>query len=130
MIDTPTFGRYTELPVEQMTPEQQAGYRLLVDGPRGRLPGPYRAWVHNPKLVHAIAPLGDPFTPGQSALSEHEREIAVLVICRWWHDATLMGRQVRMNRVAFARRSAAVRDDRRYYILAKEAETDSASNPQ
>jgi 4-carboxymuconolactone decarboxylase len=45
MIDTPTFGRYTELPVEQMTPEQQAGYRLLVDGPRGRLPGPYRAWV-------------------------------------------------------------------------------------
>jgi hypothetical protein len=41
-----------------------------------------------------------------------------------------MGRQVRMNRVAFARRSAAVRDDRRYYILAKEAETDSASNPQ
>lgn len=45
MTDTPTFGRYTELPVEQMTPEPQAGYRLLVDGPRGRLPGPYRAWV-------------------------------------------------------------------------------------
>jgi 4-carboxymuconolactone decarboxylase len=84
MTDTPTFGRYTELPVEQMTPEQQAGYRLLVDGPRGRLPGPYRAWVHNPKLVHAIAPLGDHFTPGQSALSEREREIAVLVICNRW----------------------------------------------
>jgi 4-carboxymuconolactone decarboxylase len=84
MTDAPTFGRYTEISVERMTAEQQAGYRLLVDGPRGRLPGPYRVWVHNPKLVHAIAPLGDHFTPGQSALSEREREIAVLVICSTW----------------------------------------------
>ncbi len=80
MTETPTFGRYTELSVEQMTPEQQTGYRLLVDGARGRLPGPYRVWVHNPKLVHAIEPLGSHFTPGQSSLSEREREIAVLVI--------------------------------------------------
>ena len=84
MTDTPTFGRYTEMPVERMTAEQQAGYRLLVDGPRGRLLGPYRVWVHNPKLVQAIAPLGDHFTPAQSALSEREREIAVLVICSTW----------------------------------------------
>jgi 4-carboxymuconolactone decarboxylase len=84
MTDTPTFGRYAEIPAERMTAEQHAGYRLLVDGPRGRLPGPYRVWVHNPKLVHAVAPLGDHFTPGQSALSEREREIAVLVICSTW----------------------------------------------
>jgi 4-carboxymuconolactone decarboxylase len=84
MTDTPTFGRYTEIPVERMTAEQQAGYRLLVDGPRGRLPGPYRVWVHNPALVHAIAPLSNHFTPGQSALTEREREIAVLVICSKW----------------------------------------------
>lgn len=81
MPDTPTFGRYAEIPVEKMTPERQAGYRLMVDSSRGRLPGPYRVWVHNPNLVHAIAPLGNHFTPGQSALSEREREIAVLVIC-------------------------------------------------
>jgi hypothetical protein len=36
MPDTPTFGRYAEIPVEKMTAEQQAGYRFLVDGPRGR----------------------------------------------------------------------------------------------
>lgn len=84
MSDNPTFGRYTELPVEQMTPEQQAGYRFMADGPRGRLPGPYRVWVHNPNLVHAIAPLGIHFTPGKSTLSEREREITVLVICSKW----------------------------------------------
>lgn len=85
MADNPTFGRYTELSVEQMTTEQQAGYRL-VKGSRGRLPGPYRVWVHNPKLVQAAEPLGTHFTPGQSALSEREREIAVLVICSQWRS--------------------------------------------
>jgi 4-carboxymuconolactone decarboxylase len=87
MSDAPTFGRYAELPVDRMTPEQREGYRFLVEGPRGRLPGPYKVWVHNPKLVHAAAPVGQHFTPGQSSLSEREREIAVLVITSAWHSA-------------------------------------------
>ena len=87
MADKPTFGRYAEIPVDAMTPEQREGYRFLVDGPRGRLPGPYKVWVHNPKLIHAAGPLGQHFTPGQSSLSEREREIAVLVITSRWHSA-------------------------------------------
>jgi 4-carboxymuconolactone decarboxylase len=63
MTDTPTFGRYAEIPFDRMTPEQQEGYRSLVDGPRGRLPGPYKIWVHNPKLVHAAEPLGSTSHP-------------------------------------------------------------------
>jgi len=87
MSDAPTFGRYSEIPEGRMTPEQREGYRFLVEGPRGRLPGPYKVWVHNPRLVHAAAPLGQHFTPGQSSLSEREREIAVLVITSRWHSA-------------------------------------------
>jgi 4-carboxymuconolactone decarboxylase len=87
MSDTRTFGRYAEIPVDKMTPEQREGYRFLMDGPRGRLPGPYKIWVHNPKLVHAAAPIGQHFTPGQSTLSEREREIAVVVITSKWHSA-------------------------------------------
>ena len=86
MSATPTFGRYAEIPVDQMTAEQKEGYRFLTEGPRGRLPGPYKVWVHNPKLVHAAAPLGQHFTPGQSSLTEREREIAVLVITSRWHS--------------------------------------------
>src|SRR4051794_31644048 len=84
MADAPTFGCYTELTVEQLPPEPPAGYPFLVEGKRGGLPGPYRVWVHNPALVHAVAPVGEHFTPGQSTLSEREREIAVLVICGTW----------------------------------------------
>src|SRR5207249_9441438 len=87
MSGTPTFGRYAEIPIDQMTPEQRDGYRFLVDGPRGRLPGPYKVWVHNLKLMHAAAPLGQHFTPGQSSLTEREREIAVIVITSKWHSA-------------------------------------------
>jgi len=84
MANTPTFGRYAELPISEMTDEQRAGYRHLVDGPRGRLPGPYKVWVHNPKLVHAASPLGTHFTPDQSSLTEREREIAVVVMTSKW----------------------------------------------
>jgi 4-carboxymuconolactone decarboxylase len=87
MSDTPTFGRYAEIPVDKMTADQEKGYRFLVDGPRGRLPGPYKIWVHNPALVYAAAPLGQHFTPGQSSLTEREREIAVVVITSRWHSA-------------------------------------------
>ena len=87
MSDTATFGRYAEIPVDRMTPAQREGYRFLIDGPRGRLPGPYKVWVHNPKLLRAAAPLGQHFTPGESSLSEREREIAVVVITSRWHSA-------------------------------------------
>src|SRR5206468_2415598 len=42
MSDAPTFGRYAEIPVDRMTPDQMKGYRSMIDGPRGRLPGPYK----------------------------------------------------------------------------------------
>jgi len=87
MSVTPTFGRYAEIPVDQMTAEQKDGYRFLVEGPRGRLPGPYKVWVENPKLLRAAAPLGEHFTPGKSSLSEREREIAVIVMTSKWNSA-------------------------------------------
>jgi 4-carboxymuconolactone decarboxylase len=87
MSKTPTFGRYAEIPESEMTDEQREGYRYLIDGERGRLPGPYKIWVHNPKLVHAADPLGRHFTPGHYSLTEREREIAVVVITSALHSA-------------------------------------------
>ena len=69
-----------------MTPEQQQGYRSLIET-RGTLPGPTKIWVQNPKLTKAAAPLGDHFRPGQHSLTEREREIAVCVINSHWRAA-------------------------------------------
>lgn len=30
MPETPTFGRYAEIPFDQMTPEQKEGYRAVT----------------------------------------------------------------------------------------------------
>src|SRR6266853_1047305 len=84
MADTPTFGRYAEIPYDQMTPEQQEGYRTLIET-RGRLPGPNKIYVHNPKLAKVMGPLGAHFRTGYS-LSEREREIAVCIINSKWHS--------------------------------------------
>lgn len=78
MAETPTFGRYAEIPYDRMTPEQQEGYRSLIEA-RGRLPGPAKIYVHNPKLAKVMGPLGGHFRKGYS-LSEREREIAVCVV--------------------------------------------------
>ena len=86
MADTPTFGRYAEIPYERMTPEQQKGYRELLEA-RGRLPGPTKIWVHNPKLAKVAGPFGAHFQAGQYSLSEREREIAVCIITSRWHSA-------------------------------------------
>ena len=78
MPETPTFGRYAEIPYDDMTPEQQEGYRSLLET-RGPLGGPRKIWVHNPKLAKAIGPLGGHFHPGHYSLTEREREIAVII---------------------------------------------------
>lgn len=85
MAETPTFGRYAEIPYDQMTPEQQEGYQVLMET-RGRLPGPAKIYVHNPKLAKVMGPLGAHFRTGYS-LSEREREIAVCVINSKFHTA-------------------------------------------
>ena len=85
MAETSTFGRYAEIPYDRMTPEQQEGYRSMIEA-RGRLPGPARIWVHNPGLAKVMGPLGAHFRTGYS-LSEREREIAVCIINSKWRSA-------------------------------------------
>src|ERR1700730_3424441 len=80
-----TFGRYAETPYDQMTPEQQEGYRILAKAEGGELQGPAKIWVDNTNLAKAVAPLADHFHPPNHSLTQREREIAVCVIIGKWH---------------------------------------------
>ena len=86
MPETPTFGRYAEIPYDRMTPEQREAYDFAVKT-RGPLGGPNKIWVHNPKLAKVAAPFGGHFQPGNYSLSEREREIAVITINSRWRSA-------------------------------------------
>ena len=98
MAQTPTFGRYAEIPYDEMTPEQQEAYRNLIET-RGRLPGPNKIYVHNPKLANVMGPLGAYFRTGYS-LSEREREIAVCIITSKFHSAYPTGAHERAGKAA------------------------------
>ena len=73
MPETPTFGRYAEIPYDRMTPEQQQGYRSLIET-RGRLAGPNKIYVHNPNLVKVMGPLGAYFRTGYSLSRARARD--------------------------------------------------------
>ncbi len=80
--DFGTFGRYAEIPLERMTAEQKRAYEFTVKM-RGLVPGPYKIWLQNPKLIELMVPLGA-YYQGHSSLSKAEIEIATnLTNARW-----------------------------------------------
>lgn len=82
MTPNPTFGRYTEIALEKMTPEQRGGYDMIMRD-RGMCPGPYKIWVENPQVMRLLTPLGV-YYRNSSGLSDTEREIAtVLIVAKW-----------------------------------------------
>ena len=82
MATQPTFGRYAEIALEQMTPEQRKGYDAIIKA-RGMCPGPSKIWVENPTAMKLTVPLGV-FYRSESSLTEAEREIAVLLTVAKW----------------------------------------------
>jgi hypothetical protein len=71
--DFGTFGRYQELLVEEMSLSQKKAYEYTMKE-RGQVPGPYKIWLQNPKIIEAMVPLGA-YYQGHSSLSKAEIEI-------------------------------------------------------
>ena len=83
MSETPTFGRYAEIPTDQLSPEQTKGYELVMKE-RGQVPGPYKIFLQNPSLMEVVVPIGVYFETGKSSLSKAEIEVATNVINSKW----------------------------------------------
>src|SRR3984957_14274242 len=86
MSAEPTFGRYAEIPLDQMTPPQREGYDHVVES-RGEALGPYKIFIQNPALMRVLVPVGAYINEGQSSLSDVEREIAVNLTNGHWGAA-------------------------------------------
>jgi 4-carboxymuconolactone decarboxylase len=78
MAMQPTFGRYSEIPTDQMSKEQREAYENAF-GVRGRCPGPYKIWVENPALMNLMV-LIRRYSTDNFSLSGIEREIATVLI--------------------------------------------------
>src|SRR6266851_8038286 len=86
----PNVGRFTEIPYDQLTPEQQEAYRTFIDAeglePGAALPSaPLKIWISNPKLSKAVTSLIWYLHPSHNSLSPRERELAVCILTSKWH---------------------------------------------
>jgi 4-carboxymuconolactone decarboxylase len=82
----PTFGRYAEIPIDKMTPQQKEGYDYVVKE-RTMVPGPFKIFVQNPNLMDLMVPMGVYFQLNNSSLSSAESEIAISLINGKWMAA-------------------------------------------
>ena len=80
--DFGTFGRYIEVPVNEMSVEMKEAYDYTMEL-RRQVPGPHKIWLSNPKLSRTIVPTGA-YYQTMSTLTKAEIEIATnLVNGRW-----------------------------------------------
>jgi 4-carboxymuconolactone decarboxylase len=77
------MSRLPELRYEDMTAEQQRIHDEIAAGPRGRVEGPLKVWLHAPKLATHAQKLGA-HARFQSALPPELSELAILVTGATW----------------------------------------------
>lgn len=80
--DFGTFGRYVEVPVEEMSTEMRNAYDYTMQL-RGLVPGPHKIWLANPELLTSIVSTGAYFQKN-SSLSKAEIEIVTNVVTGHW----------------------------------------------
>ena len=78
-----TGPRFKPIPPDEMTPEQKRVVQALTDGPRGGLRGPFPALLRIPALADRVRLLGDQVR-FESSLPAPLRELAILVVARFW----------------------------------------------
>ena len=79
-----TFGRYAETPDDQMTPEQQEGYRILAKaGGRATRAGEDLGRQYEPRQGGGAA--GGPFHPPNHSLTTARAQYRRLHHSRQWH---------------------------------------------
>ena len=92
------MNRIQEIPPEQLSAEQKSILDDVQRG-RGRVPPPFKIWLHSPALATRIEALGT-FLVTQSSLSPREVELATVVVARHWRANYVLTAHIRMGREA------------------------------
>lgn len=77
------MSRMPELRYDEMTAEQRRVHDAIAAGPRGRVGGPLRIWLHSPELADPAQRLGA-YVRYDSALPAELSELAILITARLW----------------------------------------------
>jgi len=73
--------RLPPLDLEAMSPEQRQVHDDIISGPRGKIQGPFNAWLRSPELCGRAQQLGA-FCRFNSSLPPRLSELAILTVAR------------------------------------------------
>lgn len=79
----PPQARVSDLAIDSMTAAQRSVADAIVGGPRGRIEGPLRVWLHNPELADRAQALGAYCRYG-TQLEPRLTELAIVVTGGHW----------------------------------------------
>ncbi|EUB95446.1 Carboxymuconolactone decarboxylase [Rhizobium sp. CF080] len=84
MTETTRRNRLVEIDRSKTTPEQEAVIERLGEG-RGRIPTPYKVWLHSARLADGMEVIGTYLNSG-AHLTNAEFEIATLATAVFWRS--------------------------------------------
>ena len=75
--------RFPALTLDQRTPEQRKVAEAIMSGPRGRMAGPFNAWLRSPEIGDALQNVGAKVR-FKSSIPTALNEFAILITAREW----------------------------------------------
>ena len=78
-----TGERMPQIPLEKMTPAQRGVAEGIMNGPRGRMSGPFNAWLRSPELADRLQKVGE-YVRFHTSLEKRINEMAILMTAQAW----------------------------------------------
>jgi 4-carboxymuconolactone decarboxylase len=78
-----TGERMPEMTLDQMTPAQRSIAEAIINGPRGRMSGPFNTWLRSPVLADRLQKVGE-YVRFDTSLDKRINEMAILMTAQTW----------------------------------------------
>ena len=78
-----TGERMPEMTLEKMTPAQRSIAEAIINGPRGRMRGPFNTWLRSPELADRLQKVGE-YVRFKTSLDKRINEMAILMTAQAW----------------------------------------------
>jgi 4-carboxymuconolactone decarboxylase len=78
-----TGERFAEIPLDKMTPAQRTVAEAIMSGPRGRMSGPFNAWLRSPELADRLHKVGE-YVRFNTSLDKRLNEMAIIMTAQYW----------------------------------------------
>jgi 4-carboxymuconolactone decarboxylase len=78
-----TGERFAEIPLDKMTPAQRTVAEAIMSGPRGRMSGPFNAWLRSPELADRLQKVGE-YVRFNTSLDKRLNEMAIIMTAQFW----------------------------------------------